>query len=120
MNHLDTNRLSGATKPHDRRVKAICQECPLGCGLIEYVKEGAIIDIHGDADHPVSRGRVCARGMAFIQDLMNPDRVFKPGVRKSVQEPFEDIEDWEKALDLCAEKVRKIRDQHGPGAVAIH
>jgi anaerobic selenocysteine-containing dehydrogenase len=77
------------------------------------------VDIHGDDDHPVSRGRLCARGKAFVQGLDHPDRITAPAFRKNLQAPFEPLEDWEKALDWYAEQLRKIKDHHGAESIVI-
>lgn len=120
MSHLAGHSLACTSKAHDRCVRAICRECVLGCGLVVYLRGRSIVDVHGDVDHPVSGGRICARGITFIHDLANTSRITKPLMRKGLQDPFEQVDDWERVLDLCAEKIRKIRDQHGPDAVAIH
>jgi len=119
MNHRRFDRYSGTRKKHERWVRTVCQECSLRCGLIAYLKNGGIVDIHGDDDHPVSRGRLCARGLAFVQGIVSPERITCPAFRKSLQEPFTAMEDWEKALDWYAERLRKIKDQHGAESIFI-
>jgi anaerobic selenocysteine-containing dehydrogenase len=113
------DRQPGTRKDQDRMIRTVCQECPLRCGLIAYLKNGAVVDIHGDDDHPVNRGRLCARGLAFVQGLDSPDRLTRPALRKTLQEDFCAAEDWEKALDGLAEQLRKIKDQSGPESIAI-
>ena len=110
------DRHFGSRKEYDRQVKSVCQECFVRCGLVAYLRDGVIVDIHGDADHPVSRGRLCAKGIAFVQGVHSPDRIMSPAFRKSLQDP---LEDWEIALDMCAESLRKIRDQHGSESIVI-
>ena len=112
-------RLSGTTKDHDRAIGAVCQECSVGCGLLAYVKDERIVDIQGDETHPVGRGRLCAKGMAFVQGLTHPDRITLPATRKRLQGPFEAMDNWEKGLDLLAERLRKTKDQHGPESLVV-
>ncbi|MFH0787087.1 MAG: molybdopterin-dependent oxidoreductase, partial [Pseudomonadota bacterium] len=119
MNHRLFDRFPGSRKKHDRRVRTICQECTVRCGLIAYLQNGAIVDIHGDDAHPVSRGRLCARGLAFIQGLDSPARITSPAFRHTPQDPFEPWEDWEKALDGLAEQLRKIKDHHGAESIVV-
>jgi len=45
-------------------------------------REGRPIKIYGNPDHPVSKGKICARGQASILDLYDPDRLQNP-LRKS-------------------------------------
>ncbi|OGP84048.1 MAG: hypothetical protein A2Y95_09005 [Deltaproteobacteria bacterium RBG_13_65_10] len=55
-----------------------CRECPAGCGVHVKTREGRPIKIEGNPDHPVNRGKLCARGQASLQGLYNPDRVMGP------------------------------------------
>jgi anaerobic selenocysteine-containing dehydrogenase len=112
-------RFSGTSKAHERAVRTVCQECSVGCGLLVYVKDDRIVDLQGDEDHPVNRGRLCAKGMAFIQGLTHPDRITLPATRNRRQGPFEAMDNWEKGLDLLAERLKRVKDQHGPEALII-
>ncbi|HZX96837.1 MAG TPA: hypothetical protein VFE90_20120, partial [Myxococcales bacterium] len=47
--------------------KSICPYCAVGCGQNVYVKDERIVDIEGDEDSPVSRGRLCPKGAATFQ-----------------------------------------------------
>jgi hypothetical protein len=50
------------TDAAERVVKSICPFCAVGCGQDVYVREGRITQIEGDADSPISRGRLCPKG----------------------------------------------------------
>jgi anaerobic selenocysteine-containing dehydrogenase len=52
-----------------------CRMCPAGCGIIVRIMNGRAVKIEGNPEHPVSRGKLCARGQAGLQLLYNPDRV---------------------------------------------
>ena len=41
-----------------------CRECPAGCGINVKTREGRAIKVEGNPAHPVSRGKLCARGQA--------------------------------------------------------
>lgn len=112
-------RSSGTCKPHDRSVTTICRQCNVGCGLKAYVQGNRIVDVQGDEDHPVSRGRLCAMGTAFVQGLDSPDRIVVPAVRKSLQDEFDQIEDWDIALDTLADGLRRNRETHGAESLLI-
>lgn len=112
-------RLSGTRKTHDRCIQTICQECSAGCGLQAWVQDETIVDVGGDESHPVSRGRLCARGLAFMQALRLPDRITLPGFRQRPQGPFEAFDNWEKGLDFLAARLKSIQSQHPPEALLI-
>src|SRR5262249_15550002 len=43
-----------------------CQECSTGCGVVAKTREGRPIKLEGNVDHPVNRGKLCARGQASL------------------------------------------------------
>ena len=56
----------------------VCSMCSAGCGITVRTLEGRAKKIEGNPSHPVSQGRLCARGQAGLQVLYNPDRVTTP------------------------------------------
>ncbi len=51
-----------------------CTECPAGCGLHVKTREGRPIKLEGNPDHPINRGKLCARGQASLGRAYHPDR----------------------------------------------
>jgi anaerobic selenocysteine-containing dehydrogenase len=83
----------------ERRVASVCNGCGASCGLEVRWVDGRAIKLEGAADHPVNRGRLCARGQAELQFLYNPDRIRSPLAN------HQEVE-WEKALGILAEKLK--------------
>lgn len=119
LESIDLRRMPGTHKEHDQKMASSCQECTVGCGFIAYVKDDRIIDIQGDEDHPVSQGRLCARGVAFLQGLTSPERITLPGTRNRLSGPFEGFDNWEKGIDLLAERLRRAKEKYGPESLVI-
>ena len=82
-----------------------CGECPAGCGLHVRTREGRPIKLEGNPEHPVNRGRLCARGQVGFARTYHPDRYEGPMLRGDDGElaPVS----WERALDVLAERVRE-------------
>ncbi|MBI5602492.1 MAG: molybdopterin-dependent oxidoreductase [Deltaproteobacteria bacterium] len=116
---ISLRRISGSRKDYDQVIAACCQECTVGCGLMAYVKDERIVDIQGNVDHPVNRGRLCAKGLAFVQGLTSSDRITLPGTRNRLNAPFEAFDNWEKGIDLLAERLRRVKEQHGAESLLI-
>ncbi len=112
-------RVTGTAKDYEKPVATVCRECSVGCGLVAYVGKDTIVDVQGAEDHPVSRGRLCARGIAFVQALEHVERLRVPAHRESPHAGFVDLNDWDKALDLLAEHLRRSRERHGPESLLI-
>src|SRR5216110_1975682 len=60
----------------------VCRECPAGCGVIAKNREGRVVKLEGNPDHPVNQGALCARGQAALQGLYHPDRFAGPQRRE--------------------------------------
>ena len=58
-----------------------CRGCPAGCGLIAKTVNGRITKAEGNPQHPIGRGRLCARGQASVQSVYNPYRFRQPLLR---------------------------------------
>jgi anaerobic selenocysteine-containing dehydrogenase/Fe-S-cluster-containing dehydrogenase component len=58
-----------------------CQECPAACGLHVKTREGRPIKLEGNPEHPINRGKLCARGNAGIGRTYHPDRITGPATR---------------------------------------
>jgi formate dehydrogenase major subunit len=119
LDYHPMRRLNGTRRDHDHVVRTICQECAVGCGLCAYVSEGRLVDVQGDDKNPVNVGRLCARGTAFVRDLYNKERIAVPADRKSLKDNFEELGSWDEALDLLADRLKRIRDQYGPETLYI-
>jgi formate dehydrogenase major subunit len=58
-----------------KEIPTICCYCGCGCGGIVSVRDGELINIEGDPDHPVNRGALCAKGSAQfgVHSVYDPD-----------------------------------------------
>ncbi len=99
----------------------ICCYCSGGCGSLCSTRDGVLINIEGDPDHPVNRGGLCSKGSAqfsvhsVISDvddavIPNPNRLTTPKVRRAGQTEFEEIS-WDQAIDEICERFKKTRDE---------
>jgi len=98
----------------------VCCYCSGGCGTIVSVRDGALVNVEGDPDHPINRGGLCSKGSSqfavnSVIDpetdavIINPNRLQKPKVRRAGKSEWEDIS-WEQAIEEIAAKVKKTRD----------
>ncbi len=89
---------------------------PGRCGIIVRVSNGRARKIEGNPEHPLNRGKLCARGQAGLQALYNPDRL-RNAVRQSQRgtRNFSPLQ-WEDALSQVIERLQAARS----GAVAFY
>jgi anaerobic selenocysteine-containing dehydrogenase len=95
----------------DRVYRTLCQFCHTNCGLIVRRDERDTVFVEGDPDHPVNRGRCCAKAAAIPEIIRSKDRLQYP-LRKT-STGFKRIS-WNEALALAAENLGEIRSKHGP------
>jgi len=100
-------------------IKTTCKSCHGGCGVLVTIEHGRIKRIEGNPDSP-TRGTMCAKGLASVQDAYNPNRLRVPIKRKGKRGggEWEKIS-WEEALDLIATKMRKSIEKYGASSVLI-
>src|SRR5947199_1994285 len=103
-------RLTPRTKTADKVVQSICPYCAVGCGQKVYVKDEKVIQIEGDPDSPVSRGRLCPKGAASEQYVNSPLREYKVKYRRPHATEWQEL-DLETATDMIAERVLKARSE---------
>ena len=97
------------TEQADKVVKSVCPYCAVGCGQNIYVKDGEILDIEGDPDSPISRGRLCPKGAATFQLVTGSYRAKQVLYRRPFGSDWEPIP-LERAMDMVAERVKASRD----------
>ena len=85
-----------------------CRECPAGCGMLAKNRDGRIIKVEGNPNHPVNRGTLCPRGQASLHGLYNPDRYKGPLVRDG--KSFKKIS-WDAGRQILVDHIRKREGQ---------
>lgn len=103
-------------------VKTVCNLCGQSCcGMEVVVKDGKIVEVRGDKEHPENRGALCAKGRAAKDLLYSPNRLKYPlkRVGQRGEGKWERIS-WDQALNMVADKLQKVKDDYGPEAVWFH
>ncbi len=103
-----SERLRARTEDADEVVRSICPYCAVGCGQKVYVKDGAVTQIEGDPDSPISRGRLCPKGSASLQLVTSPTRATEVLYRRPHATGWERIT-LDEALDMIADRVIETR-----------
>ncbi len=95
----------------------VCRECPAGCGVIARNREGRVVKLEGNPDHPVNAGALCMRGQAALQGLYHPDRIAGPQVREG-SAGFKSAT-WDTATKTVADRIGALRAGGKGRAVAV-
>ncbi len=103
-----SDRLAPRVATADTVVKSVCPYCAVGCGQNVYVKDGQVVQIEGDPDSPVSRGRLCPKGSASLQLTTGSARRHRVLYRRPHGADWEEL-DLDTAMDMVADRVIATR-----------
>ncbi|MBK8232580.1 MAG: molybdopterin-dependent oxidoreductase [Candidatus Eisenbacteria bacterium] len=113
---------AGASGSEDRveQIPTFCDICFWKCGAIASVRNGRLWKVEGNPDDPLSRGRLCPRGTGGVGAHFDPDRLRRPLIRRRNRGEDEWVEvTWDEALTYIADRMKAIRVEHGPEAMAL-
>lgn len=104
----------------DGFIPSMCEMCVWRCGLIAKVRNGRVVKLDGNPEHPHSKGHLCVRGQSGLYNTYDPDRVLSPLIRvgRRGEGRFRKAT-WEEALDLTASNMLAIKQQYGPEAMVF-
>ena len=100
--------------PEPRTVATHCPYCALQCGTRLTCERAGVTVV--PTDFPVNRGGLCQKGWTATSLLDVPDRLVHPMVRRGGELV---AADWDTALGTVADRLRGLRAEHGPDAVAV-
>jgi anaerobic selenocysteine-containing dehydrogenase len=97
---------------HDNWYATTCRGCGAGCGVVVRVVDGRARKVEGNPEHPLNRGKLCARGQAMVQEQYHPDRVRGPLQRSATERgagAFQPVS-WSVALDALVAQLSNLRE----------
>ena len=133
--------------PETKAIDSVCPYCGVGCAITYHVKDNTIVQVSG-RESPVNHGRLCVKGRYGFDYALHPQRLTVPLIRRPEFYPKGPLSNdvrsedgqwqrkpggivdyaevlpafrqatWDEALDFVASKLKGIRDQYGPGALA--
>ncbi len=104
-----TDAVTARTETADRVAKSVCPYCAVGCAQKVYVKDEQVIQIEGDPDSPVNRGRLCPKGAASKNLVTSPMRQTTIKYRAPYATEWTDL-DLDTAMEMIADRVVKARN----------
>jgi len=112
---------SGVPANHRATVRTCCSICGHNqCGLKVTLENGAIKEITGDPDDPVTLGAFCAKAMGSAQLVTHPHRIKTPLIRtRNRGEGYWREASWDEALDLIAGKLLQFKGESGAESVVM-
>jgi len=102
------------------QIASNCEMCFWRCGILAKLQQGKVTRLEGNPQHPLTQGRLCARGNAGHFTLYDPDRLKRPQLRVGARGEgrFREIS-WDEALDWLAARLMELKQKYGPESVAF-
>ena len=104
------------------RTPTYCEVCFWKCAGWVYKNEGGNIQkVIGNDDDQNCNGRLCPRGTGGVGMYYDEDRLKAPLLRvkgADGKQTYKEVS-WDEAFDFIAEKMQKIKEEHGPECTAL-
>ena len=107
---------TSARKHADGWVNSTCGYCSVGCGMQLGVRNGKVVSVRGNPDHPVNLGKLCPKGLAEHYAIDAEDRAKYPLLRINGQLARVG---WDQAIDTLVERFRAVQNKYGPQSLGI-
>src|SRR5215467_11179358 len=100
----------------DRTVITTCAYCGVGCSFKAEVKGNQVVRMVPNKNGHANEGHSCVKGRFAFGYTTHPDRITKPMVRKSIQDPWKEVS-WDEAIGHVASEFKRFQEQYGRESV---
>src|SRR5262245_32325725 len=100
-------------------IRGACpHDCPDTCAVVTEVVAGKAVGFRGDADHPVTRGWLCAKVRPYLDHVYHPGRLLHPLRRVGAKGAGQWRQvSWGEAVAEIRDRWKGILAEHGPQAI---
>ncbi|PGL72053.1 formate dehydrogenase subunit alpha [Bacillus sp. AFS055030] len=105
-------------KPGEKLITTHCCYCGMQCGMHIRVNEKTkkVVGVEPRYDWPVTRGKMCPKGVTAYQTVEHDERILTPLIKKNGE--FVKAT-WKEALDLIEENYKRIQKESGKDALSV-
>ncbi|MRN54200.1 molybdopterin-containing oxidoreductase family protein [Paenibacillus monticola] len=98
---------------------AVCPlDCPDTCGLLVHKRDGKIIKVEGNPQHPITQGAICNKVRHMAERVQHPERLMHPLRRVGPKgEGSFEIISWEEAIREIAGKFSQLSTEYGAESI---
>jgi formate dehydrogenase alpha subunit len=98
-----------------KKVKSVCAYCGCGCALLLGVKDDQLRTVISEYETGANHGNLCVKGRYGWEYIHSKERLSAPLIRKDGKL----VEcTWDEALKEITAQFKRIKDDHGPDALA--
>ncbi len=93
-----------------------CAYCGVGCSFNVETKGEQIVRLVPDKNGGANHGHSCVKGRFAWSYATHPDRITTPKIRKSIDDPWQEVS-WEEAINYAASEFKRIQAKYGKDSI---
>ena len=100
----------------ERSVVTTCAYCGVGCSFVAELKGDKVVRMTPDKQGQANEGHACIKGRFAFGYATHPDRITKPMIRESIDDPWQEVS-WDEAIRFTADRLRSIQQEYGRDSI---
>ncbi len=100
----------------EHSVVTTCAYCGVGCAFKAEMRGDEVVRMVPYKDGKANRGRSCVKGRFAFGYATHKDRILKPMIRSSIEEPWREVS-WAEAIGYAASEFKRIQAKYGRDSV---
>jgi len=100
----------------EHSVITTCAYCGVGCGFKAEMKGNEVVRMTPWKDGKANEGHSCVKGRFAWGYATHKDRVTKPMIRASIDDPWQEVS-WEVAIGHAASEFKRLQAKHGKDSI---
>ncbi|HWU84461.1 MAG TPA: formate dehydrogenase subunit alpha [Rhodocyclaceae bacterium] len=100
----------------EQRTTTTCAYCGVGCSFDVESKGEQIVRLLPNKDGGANHGHSCIKGRFAWSYATHPDRIKTPKIRKSIDDPWQEVS-WDEAINYAASEIKRIQAKYGRDSV---
>ena len=97
-------------------VLTTCAYCGVGCSFKAEIKDKEVVRMVPYKGGSANKGHSCIKGRFAWGYANHQDRIKKPLVRDSIDEPWKEVS-WDEAINFAADKFKNIQKKYGVNTI---
>ncbi|MBV8852936.1 MAG: (2Fe-2S)-binding protein, partial [Sinobacteraceae bacterium] len=100
----------------EHSVITTCAYCGVGCSFRAEMQGEELVRMVPNKDGHANHGHSCVKGRFAIGYATHPDRILKPMIRQSINDPWREVS-WEEAIGYAASELKRIQQKYGRDSI---
>jgi len=100
----------------EHSVVTTCGYCGVGCSFRAEMKGDFVARMVPNPNGQANHGHSCVKGRFAWGYSTHPDRITRPMIRKSIEQPWNEVS-WDEAISYAASEFKRIQQKYGRGSI---